>query len=610
MLHPPSHDDLSCDACDVEGVGPMIFHVWRSLQPFFPPRGRLWSACLALESLVAGLLEALLLLLVVATALNVTGSDGSGNAGVLLPGAAVLGPARALTIAGLAGAVILVVHVHTAHLTGRLCAGVLRNAREQAIQCFASTSWSRQALDREGALQETTSTLSMQTSQLVIAFSSFLMSASGLMTLLAAAVVVDVVATLVVLVLGSLLFLLLRPIARLTQSRGREFVGRNSEFNEQVSQWAGLAKELRVFGVEKVEAARLNARNETTSAALARSRFMTRLGSYLYRDIAVLSLVVALVVLRMVGTIDVAAAGAVVLLIVRSLSYAQGTNGSLQQMNEQSAGLDALRGRLASLSADKERVGTKHLGRVTRMQIEEVSYEYEPGRPGIEGITLDISSGEVIGIIGASGAGKSTLVEVLLRLRQPTRGEVLVSGVPYEEIDRTSWHGLVALVPQEPKLFQGTVTENIRFFRDVPEDQVVRAARDAHVLADIEELPRGFETELGPRGSGLSGGQKQRVAIARALVGQPQLLVLDEPTSALDVRSENLLQSTIEELKGNIILVIVAHRLTTLRCCGRVVAMEDRRVKLVGSLEEAVQSLGRGEGNDAWVDQVGAWKAN
>jgi ABC-type multidrug transport system fused ATPase/permease subunit len=206
----------------------------------------------------------------------------------------------------------------------------------------------------------------------------------------------------------------------------------------------------------------------------------------------------------------------------------------------------------------------------------------------VAGITLTIDAGEIVGVVGPSGAGKSTLVQLLLRLRVPSRGTITVSGIPYEDIEPSSWHRLVALVPQDPKLFGGSVHDNIAFHRPgITRERVEQAAAAAHVAHDVRELPEGFDTMLGPRGTGLSGGQKQRVAIARALVGEPQLVVLDEPTSALDTRSEQLLLQTIEELEGRVTMVIVAHRLTTLARCDRLLAMNHGHLRVVDPFEAA-----------------------
>ncbi len=195
-------------------------------------------------------------------------------------------------------------------------------------------------------------------------------------------------------------------------------------------------------------------------------------------------------------------------------------------------------------------------------------------------------------MIGHSGAGKSTLVQLLLRLRHPTTGRILVDGVDYTEFTDASWAKVLGFVPQEPSLTEGTIAENIDFGRGLPEDVIERAARDAHVEADVLGMEGGFAHELGPRGAGLSGGQKQRVAIARALAADPSLLVLDEPTSALDPRSEQLLVETLSSLKGRTTMVIVAHRLRTVRMCDRLAVFEQGRIVQIGTPAELLEQEG------------------
>lgn len=570
----------------------VIRDVWRELSPLLPPRNRRATSVLAIESLLAGLLEAIVMVLVVSAALALTTGGDPVAFAVPLLGNLELDSGVALLVAGGAGLVMLVLHLHIAHLTARLSAEVLRAARHRAITAFAGATWARQAQDREGALQETVSTLSSQTSMLVLYLCNFVAAALGLIALLLAAVVVNPIVTMVVLVFGALIFLILRPVGRMTRSQSRDYVETNSSFTEGMGQWSTLAMELRVFGVEDVEVGRLDLHNRATSIALARAHFINRAGSDLYKDLGILFLIGAVTGLYLVDDVDLVAVGSVVLLIVRALSYAQQTNSSLQHVRELSPNLDSLFVRLRSLEAAAHPSGFRELGSISRVELRDVAYEYEAGRPGIEAVSIDLVAGEAVGVIGPSGGGKSTLVQVLLRLRPPTRGTVTVSGIPYEEIEPRSWHRLVTLVSQEPRLFQGTVADNIAFLRPgITRDQVEHAAGLAHVLDDIRALPSGFDTELGPRGAGLSGGQKQRIAIARALVAEPQLLVLDEPTSALDVRSEQLMQQTIVDLKGRVTMVIVAHRLTTLACADRVIAMADGRVRAIGTLEEALAEV-------------------
>jgi len=202
-----------------------------------------------------------------------------------------------------------------------------------------------------------------------------------------------------------------------------------------------------------------------------------------------------------------------------------------------------------------------------------------------------LQRGEVLGIIGPSGAGKSTLAQVLLGLRAPDTGEVTVGGVDLAEVDRAWWTRRVSFVPQDPVLFTGTIVENIRFFRDDVDDAAVRqGAADANVLAEITAMPAGFDTHLGERGGALSGGQRQRLSIARALAGSPGLLVLDEPTSALDGHSEALIRSTIAALHGRVTVVVIAHRMSTIDMCDRIMVVEDGRVTALGTPDALLAS--------------------
>jgi ABC-type multidrug transport system fused ATPase/permease subunit len=562
--------------------------VWRSLSSLLSRRCKRRLGVNAVESFLAGLLEAILLTLVVAAALAVAARRDVIDLNMPVLGHLKLRPGSALIVAGIAGVVALAVHLHSALLTARLSADVLNTARKRAIAAYLNAAWARQSQEGEGALQETVSTLSSQTSVLVTYLSDFSASAFGLFALLFMAFVLDPLVALVVLLLGASLFIGTRPVGRLTQSRGRHYVAVNSRFVEQVSQWSGLAMELRVFGVEKAEAERLREHGDAASAALAKSRFVSRAGGELFRDLAILTLVGAVGALHLIGDVDLASVGAVVLVVVRCLSYAQRAASGLQMVNEQGPNLHAYISRVESLEAAGKVDGVETVEDVSAVQLHDVGYDYRAGEVAIDGITIDIAAGEAIGVIGPSGGGKSTLAEVLLRLRPATRGIVTVSGIPYERIHPASWSQLVALVSQDPKLFQGSVANNIAFFRPaITHQEIVQAAQAAHVFEDIRQLPNGFDTELEARGGGLSGGQKQRITIARALVGKPKLLVLDEPTSALDERSEQLLQQTIEELKGGVTLIIIAHRMSTLACCDRVVALDRGRIKVIGTLQEA-----------------------
>jgi ABC-type multidrug transport system fused ATPase/permease subunit len=161
----------------------------------------------------------------------------------------------------------------------------------------------------------------------------------------------------------------------------------------------------------------------------------------------------------------------------------------------------------------------------------------------------------------------------------------VVNGVPAGNFASSDWHRLFAYVPQEPRLLHASVAENIRFLRDLDDEAIKRAARMASIHEDITKWPGGYDTVVGPRADGVSGGQQQRICLARALAAQPEVLVLDEPTSALDPHSERLIQDSLETLKGKLTLFVVAHRMSTLQMCERVMVIVDGRLEAFDTVD-------------------------
>jgi ABC-type multidrug transport system fused ATPase/permease subunit len=569
----------------------MLRTLWARLSNLLQhPRRKLFQVVLV--SAAGGLAEAAVLVLIVRIAVSL--NDGSPSRALRLP---ILGsePTIGWLLWAGVGFVILgtILDLFLARLTARMSSEVLANSRSQAVGAFLRATWARQAQDREGALQETISTLAMQSSLLALTFASGLAAALNLLTLLVVATLVDPVAMIVVLLFGAGLFAALRPMATMTRRRAKLFVASNSNFAEEVSKISSLAMELQVFGVQETAALNLEALNAGAAKRQFDTRFASRFGSMLYRDVAVLFLVGALGGLYILGNGAITGVSTVIILVVRALSSAQNMQVSLQTLNEQSPNLDSLEARLRSLEESAVTLGNAPLIEFRSIEFAGMGYEYVPGIGALEDVSLRIEAGEIIGIIGPSGGGKSTFVQVLLRLRTPQTGTVTLNGEPYESFSASDWAKMVAFVPQEPKLMEASVADNITFLRGgFHHTDVVKAAEAAHVADEIRALRGGFDAQLGPRGGGLSGGQKQRVAIARAIVGRPQLLVLDEPTSALDVQSERLLQQTIANLKGSTTIVIVAHRLSTLQYCDRLLVLRNGRVEKIGTPDDLAREPG------------------
>jgi ATP-binding cassette subfamily B protein len=227
-----------------------------------------------------------------------------------------------------------------------------------------------------------------------------------------------------------------------------------------------------------------------------------------------------------------------------------------------------------------------------RIRFEHVGFSY-PSRPqerALDDFSLQIERGDTLAIVGPSGAGKSTVFQLLLRFYDLDEGEIRVDGMDISRVDPESLRAQIGLVPQETVLFGETAMENIRYGRpDAGDDEVREAARLAAADRFIEELPEGYDTYLGERGTRLSGGQRQRIAIARAILKDPPILLLDEATSSLDAESERLVQAALDGLMKDRTTLVIAHRLATVKKVDRILVINHGRVEAIGSHTELIQ---------------------
>ena len=213
------------------------------------------------------------------------------------------------------------------------------------------------------------------------------------------------------------------------------------------------------------------------------------------------------------------------------------------------------------------------------VRFEDVSFAYDPERPILQGVSFDIPAGRTIAVVGASGSGKSTLVRLLFRFYDVTGGAISIDGQDIRDVTQESLRAAIGIVPQDTVLFNDTLYYNIAYGKpDATKEQVVEAARAAHILHFIESLPKGWDTVVGERGLKLSGGEKQRVAIARTLLKNPAILVLDEATSALDSKTEKIIQAELREVMKQRTSLTIAHRLSTIIDADEILVMEAGRI--------------------------------
>jgi ATP-binding cassette, subfamily B, bacterial MsbA len=221
-----------------------------------------------------------------------------------------------------------------------------------------------------------------------------------------------------------------------------------------------------------------------------------------------------------------------------------------------------------------------------KIEFDDVRFGYRKNLPVVKDVSLSIDAGEIVALIGPSGAGKSTLFNLIPRFYDPESGSIRIDGYDIRTITQASLHSAIAIVPQETILFGGTVRENILYSKlDANESEMIEAAISANAHDFITELPNGYDTLVGERGTNLSGGQRQRISIARAILKNPRILLLDEATSSLDNESEGLVQEAFMRLMKNRTTLIIAHRLSTIRIAQRIAVMSRGRIIESGTHE-------------------------
>ena len=550
-------------------------------------RGRMTMMCLIV--MLSALAEAVTLTLMAQIAAQLVKPPGAHVRVALIN---VHAPVKTLIIVAFAIAVARVplIQIPATIIPTRIGTDVGARIRLDLFNAYSTASWEVQSRDREGQMQETLTNQAGSASSAVGSLLAFITSSLSFLVLLASALVLNTFAALIVLSLAITMFALLRPLRGLGERKARAWSQAQVTYAGRVAESIRIAEEAHVFGTGAFQRKANRILVQRVRKLLFQTQLLSQIGAKIFEAIVYLLLLGGLWVLHIDGAGHLGALGAVVLIVVRASTSSQGIQGTYQSMIQSLPFLERTQEAERRYRESAPAAGTQALGRVARIAFEGVGYSYRPGVPVLCDVSFEVEGGEVIGVIGPSGAGKSTLVQLLLRLRAPREGQYLVNGVPAQEIAQQDWHRKVAYVPQEPRLLHASVAENIRFFRDLDDEQVQRAARLARIHDDIVSWSDGYDTIVGPRADAVSGGQQQRICLARALVARPELLILDEPTSALDPGSEALIQESLSGLKEHdLTLFIVAHRMSTLNICDRVMIIIDGRMAGFDTIEQLQQ---------------------
>jgi ATP-binding cassette, subfamily B, bacterial MsbA len=369
--------------------------------------------------------------------------------------------------------------------------------------------------------------------------------------------------------------------------------------------WMSLAEDrlgalpvVRAFGAEEREAGAFGLRCTLARRAELRTVVIQASLTVMIEGVAALGGLVVLVL----GAHEIKNGGLTVGTLVAFL-------GSIGSLYGPAAGLAKAAGRVQRAAAAAQRVAdlmdtpslvaehplAKELPCVRgAIEFRDVAFAYPTGPKVLEHISLQAAPGEMLAIVGPSGSGKSTLLALAMRFHDPSAGAILIDGVDIRGVRRSSLVRCIAPVLQEPHIVSGTVAENMRYGQPQASEQSMLAiARAVHADAFISELPRGYAAAVGPRGSRLSGGQRQRVALVRALLHEAPILLLDEATAAVDSETEELIQDAINRYRGRRTILLIAHRLSSVRQVDRIVVLDRGRIVETGSPEALLAAESR-----------------
>lgn len=380
---------------------------------------------------------------------------------------------------------------------------------------------------------------------------------------------------------------------------GQARIDANQERFTAVSEAFGAAKEVKVGGLEQVYIQRFAKPAEIYAKGQATAQVINQLPRFALEAIAFGGMLLVILYL-MAKSGGFAAALPIIALYAyagyRLMPALQNIYGAFTKMRFHSPGIDALHQELSNLQAADDRSDPiTPLLFSQAITLNHLSYRYPNApEPALKGIDLSILAHGTVGFVGATGSGKTTMVDVILGLLEPQEGALKIDGQPITAANRRQWQRAIGYVPQHIYLADESVAANIALgvdARNIDQLAVERVAKIAN-LHDfvVDDLPQGYATTVGERGVRLSGGQRQRIGIARALYHNPQVLILDEATSALDNLTEKVVMEALNNLGHDITIILVAHRLSTVRRCDQIYLMERGKVKVQGTFEELTKT--------------------
>lgn len=477
------------------------------------------------------------------------------------------------------------------YMRGSINANYLISEVRGLYHSALGATWAHMLRQKGGYVQNTVFWDAKRTAQLLDGVVQFIQSSTGALIYLAVAVNISPIMTGITVVAGAVILIFFRPLVRKTRTYGEETSETEKMLAHHISEQLQGFKSVKAAGVAEEVGRIAEEPLSRMRNALTKAVFVQGLGGVIIQPLSFLFIIGIFAFSYSSGSFNIAAFAATLYLIQKIFVYLESTQGSIHSVTQLVPFAEnILRFKKEAVANRENEEGAKPFVLKRAIELKDVSLSHKGRGNVLSHVSCEIRKGTTFAIVGRSGGGKTTLADILLRLFRPSEGELLLDGVHAEQVRLSQWRRRIAYVAQDPFLMNASVTENVRFYDPTITDKAIEtAARAAHIYEDIKRLPEKFDTRIGDRGVTLSGGQRQRVALARALARKPEVLVLDEVTSSLDSALEREIQKVINELRGTITLVVIAHRISTVVNADRLAVLENGSIVAEGKPSEMLK---------------------
>jgi len=478
-------------------------------------------------------------------------------------------------------------------ITLRISADYQKKTRSELLQLFLQTHWPYLSKQKIGHIDQVLVQNVYDSSTFLIHIGAGFLIVINLLIYSLLVINISSAVVFLALIFGFLVIICFRPLFYKTRMVSHQIVKKKKNLAHYLNENIIGAKSVKSMSIEEQVFKNCLKYFDDLKNLQIKVGWMASLNQILLQPIGIFFIIGVFVFFYKNTLLNFASFAVSIYAITKVFSNIQSVQSEIYSWN---AGLPSLLSVLGFrdevLRHQEENVGGKKFGFRNFLEFRDVAFSYD--KDGSEAVLSDISfpvkKGEIVGLIGSSGAGKTTIVDLLLRLLRPVQGKIVLDELDISEISLQDWRINVGYVSQDIFLINDTILNNIKFYGDsIAFEEVVAAAKTANIYEFINSLPEKFETMVGERGIQLSVGQRQRVVLARILARKPKILILDEATSALDNESEALIQKSLEKLRGEVTIIAIAHRLSTVLDFDKLLVLEGGKIVEVGVPRELLK---------------------